>query len=71
MGTRQGANSVFLEVRPSNITAVELYEKLGFREIGRRPKYYTDSKEDALVMMKVLAKPVPPTRRHKKKELVL
>jgi ribosomal-protein-alanine N-acetyltransferase len=41
MGTRQGANSVFLEVRPSNIPAVELYEKLGFKEVGRRPKYYT------------------------------
>jgi ribosomal-protein-alanine N-acetyltransferase len=55
MGTRQGANSVYLEVRPSNIPAVELYEKLGFKEIGRRPKYYADSKEDALVMMKDLA----------------
>ena len=59
MGTRQGANSVFLEVRPSNIPAVELYEKLGFKEIGRRPKYYSDSKEDALVMMKKLAKSQP------------
>jgi [ribosomal protein S18]-alanine N-acetyltransferase len=59
MGNRQGANSVFLEVRPSNIPAVELYEKLGFMKIGRRPKYYTDSKEDALVMMKKLAKSEP------------
>ena len=54
-GTRQGVNSVHLEVRPSNIPAVELYEKLGFKEIGRRPNYYTDSKEDALMMMKDLA----------------
>ena len=61
-GARQGANSVYLEVRPSNISAIELYEKLGFNEIGRRPKYYTDSKEDALVMMKDIAKNLP--RRH-------
>ena len=71
MGTRQGVRSVHLEVRPSNIPAVELYERLGFQEIGRRPNYYADSNEDALLMMKVLAKPVPHTRRHKKKELVL
>jgi len=58
-GARQGANSVYLEVRPSNIPAIELYEKLGFKEIGRRPKYYADSKEDALVMMKDLAKVQP------------
>jgi ribosomal-protein-alanine N-acetyltransferase len=55
-GARQGANSAYLEVRPSNIPAIELYEKLGFNEIGRRPKYYADSKEDALVMMKDLTK---------------
>ena len=59
MGARQGANSVYLEVRPSNIPAVELYEKLGFKKIGRRPKYYTDSKEDALVMVKDLTKVQP------------
>ncbi len=55
MGAQQGANSVHLEVRPSNIPAIKLYGKLGFNEIGRRPNYYTDSKEDALVMMKKLA----------------
>ena len=56
MGTRRGANSVFLEVRPSNIPAVGLYEKLGFKEVGRRPNYYTNSNEDALMMMKKLTK---------------
>ena len=60
MGARQGVNSVYLEVRPSNIPAVELYEKLGFKEIGRRPNYYTDSKEDALVMMKDLRRNLSP-----------
>ncbi len=59
MGVRQGAHSACLEVRPSNIAAVELYEKLGFKEIGRRPNYYADSREDALVMMKNLAKILP------------
>ena len=59
MGAQQGANSVYLEVRVSNIPAINLYEKLGFREIGRRPNYYPDSKEDALVMMKDLAKILP------------
>ena len=51
---KQGATSVHLEVRPSNIPAIELYQKLGFELVGRRPKYYTDSKEDALLMMKIL-----------------
>ena len=52
----QGTKSAHLEVRPSNIPAVELYQKLGFQVIGRRPKYYADSKEDALLMMKVLTR---------------
>jgi ribosomal-protein-alanine N-acetyltransferase len=55
-GARRGANSVFLEVRPSNIPALGLYEKLGFKEVGRRPNYYTNSNEDALMMMKILKK---------------
>ena len=54
LGIGQGAKSAHLEVRPSNIAAIELYQKLGFELVGRRPKYYTDSKEDALLMMKIL-----------------
>jgi ribosomal-protein-alanine N-acetyltransferase len=50
----QGARSAHLEVRPSNIPAVELYQKLGFELIGKRPQYYPDSKEDALLMIKTL-----------------
>ena len=54
LSVEQGAKSAHLEVRPSNIAAIELYQKLGFELVGRRPKYYTDSKEDALLMMKIL-----------------
>ncbi|GAB3793560.1 ribosomal protein S18-alanine N-acetyltransferase [Dyella agri] len=47
-----GAQRVFLEVRPSNPLAKALYESIGFREIGRRPRYYPakDGREDAIVM---------------------
>ncbi len=43
-------NLITLEVRESNIAAVKLYEKYGFREIGRRRGYYTKPIEDALIM---------------------
>jgi len=39
-----------LEVRPSNLAAVSMYERLGFRSAGRRPGYYHDNREDALIM---------------------
>ncbi|MBR6728173.1 MAG: ribosomal protein S18-alanine N-acetyltransferase [Clostridia bacterium] len=41
---------VTLEVRVSNIAAVSLYEKFGFRVVGKRPRFYTSPAEDALVM---------------------
>ena len=44
------ATEATLEVRPSNIAARRLYEKYGFREVGLRPRYYTDDNEDALIM---------------------
>lgn len=40
----------FLEVRPTNVEALGLYERFGFRVIGRRKGYYFDTGEDALVM---------------------
>ena len=49
----QGAQRLFLEVRPSNAGAIALYHATGFNEIGRRPRYYPDHdgrREDALVM---------------------
>ena len=48
-----GAQRVFLEVRPSNPRAIELYDRSGFNEIGRRPRYYpaaNNGREDAIVM---------------------
>ena len=45
-----------LEVRVSNTTAIGLYERLGFRARGVRRGYYTDNREDALIMWK---DPVP------------
>lgn len=45
-----GATQITLEVRPSNITAVKLYEKLGFKHLGKRKAYYQDNNEDALIM---------------------
>jgi len=39
-----------LEVRPSNAQARTLYERFGFREVGRRKRYYPDSGEDAILM---------------------
>jgi len=51
---QKGAESSFLEVRQSNIAAINLYHKSGFEIIGKRPGYYPETKEDALVMMKML-----------------
>lgn len=41
--------SLFLEVRESNARARRLYEAAGFRESGRRPAYYSDPVEDAIL----------------------
>jgi [ribosomal protein S18]-alanine N-acetyltransferase len=39
-----------LEVRPSNVTAIALYERFGFRSAGTRRRYYHDTGEDAVIM---------------------
>ena len=43
------SDTVFLEVRESNLAARRLYEKLGFHETGRRKSYYTSPLEDAVL----------------------
>ena len=49
-GREHGLNDLFLEVRPSNEGARSLYEKFGYREVGRRKNYYLAPKEDAIIM---------------------
>jgi ribosomal-protein-alanine N-acetyltransferase len=46
----KGATQATLEVRASNEVAQKLYLGLGFQIVGRRPKYYQDNLEDALIM---------------------
>ena len=53
LGARGVANA-YLEVRESNQAARALYESRGFREIGRRSKYYRRPVEDALVLRRLL-----------------
>ncbi|MDH7577900.1 MAG: ribosomal protein S18-alanine N-acetyltransferase [Bacillota bacterium] len=50
----QGAETMVLEVRPSNLAALNLYKSLGFRQIGWRKNYYIETGEDALVMLRNL-----------------
>ena len=50
----RGCRRAFLEVRPTNAAALALYAELGFERIGRRPRYYSDTGEDALVMARAL-----------------
>ena len=49
-----GSTSLTLEVRASNAGAIALYQKLGFVQVGRRPHYYRNPREDALIMRKEL-----------------
>ncbi len=55
----KGLAGILLEVRPSNLRAVRLYERFGFVTIGRRKNYYPArhrGREDALVMRFTFAK---------------
>ncbi|MEO3707063.1 ribosomal protein S18-alanine N-acetyltransferase [Trichormus azollae] len=46
----RGLERATLEVRASNNGAISLYEKFGFKTAGRRPRYYKDNEEDALIL---------------------
>lgn len=48
----KGVYSLTLEVRASNQPAISLYDQLGFTQVGRRPNYYRDPREDALILRK-------------------
>ncbi len=49
-GRDAGAHLAFLEVRASNESAQAMYRKFGFRASGKRPRYYRDNNEDAILM---------------------
>ena len=50
LGAEEGALSSFLEVRESNLAAQAMYRKFGYEVTGRRPRYYKDNGEDAILM---------------------
>lgn len=54
-----GMTEAFLEVRPSNTTAIRLYQSLGFEQVGVRRGYYqaTHGREDAAVLRLTLTPP--------------
>ncbi len=46
----RGLERATLEVRVSNLPAISLYQKFGFKTAGKRPGYYQDNGEDALIL---------------------
>ncbi|HEX3804394.1 MAG TPA: ribosomal protein S18-alanine N-acetyltransferase [Solirubrobacteraceae bacterium] len=58
---RAGADANYtLEARVSNLGAIALYERYGFRGVGTRPRYYADNGEDAIIMWRALGTPWEP-----------
>jgi ribosomal-protein-alanine N-acetyltransferase len=49
---------IILEVRPSNMPAIKLYEAFGFERLAVRKGYYRNPSEDCLVMRKVLGEEI-------------
>lgn len=56
---QKGIETLTLEVRASNEAAISLYTHLGYEQVGRRPNYYVDPREDALIMRKELRDAYP------------
>ena len=54
MASDRGVTSINLEVRESNIPAISLYEQEGFERVGKRPGFYRNPDEDALIYVKTL-----------------
>ena len=54
LAKEKNADTVLIEVRPTNKSAIGLYRSSGFELQGTRPNYYPDSGEDALLMVKHL-----------------
>jgi ribosomal-protein-alanine N-acetyltransferase len=53
-GRVRGARLSTLEVRRSNVAAIQLYRTMAYRQVGIRPNYYAEEHEDAIVMVKAL-----------------
>ncbi|MBQ4057805.1 MAG: ribosomal protein S18-alanine N-acetyltransferase [Lachnospiraceae bacterium] len=51
---RNNAYRMLLEVRESNVHAKALYWKVGFSDLGRRKNYYSNPREDAIIMERML-----------------
>jgi ribosomal-protein-alanine N-acetyltransferase len=49
-GAEQNAENALLEVRASNLAALQFYQRRGFKVVGRRPRYYVSPVEDALLL---------------------
>lgn len=49
---KDGVTAMTLEVRMSNLSAINLYKKYGFIDVALRKKYYQDTGEDAIIMWK-------------------
>lgn len=54
---KENIQKMFLEVRKSNLSAIKLYEKLGFTLDGERKHYYSDNGESALLMSSSMRSP--------------
>ncbi len=48
---REISKNIILEVREKNEPAINLYKKIGFKEISKRKSYYKDTGEDAIIML--------------------
>lgn len=51
-GYKQGLEAFTLEVRESNLSAIHVYEKVGFENVGIRKNFYDKPKENAVIMWK-------------------
>ncbi|MDE3013504.1 MAG: ribosomal protein S18-alanine N-acetyltransferase [Gemmatimonadota bacterium] len=55
VASSRGVHKLFLEVRSSNSAAIDLYQRFGFADVGLRPAYYDNPREDARGMLLEMA----------------
>jgi len=59
LASGMGLTQIILEVRPSNLPAISLYEKFGFEPLAVRKRYYSNPAEDCLVMRRIMKRDDP------------